>query len=235
MSSNSEHTFHFGSAEITYELSFKERKTMGIKVYPDCSVKVIVPTETKEEAIESKVREKAPWILKQQKEFLSYHPLTPPRKYINGESHLYLGRHYKLRIEAGKVNDVKLKEGKLFISHTEKTAPEKVLLDWYKQKADKQFAILLEKSLKLFLRYSIETPKIEIRQMTKRWGSCTPKGKVILNLELIKAPKGCIEYVIIHELCHLIHHNHSRAFYHLQDSLMPDWNKWKERLERTLI
>jgi predicted metal-dependent hydrolase len=235
MSSNSEHTFHFGSAEIRYELSFTERKTMGIKVYPDCSVKVIVPIETKEESIEIKVREKAPWILKQQREFLSYHPLTPPRKYINGESHLYLGRQYKLKIEVAKVNEVKLKEGKLFIFHTEKTSPEKALFDWYKQKADKQFTILLEKSLKLYFRYNLENPKLEIRQMTKRWGSCTPKGKVILNLELVKAPKGCIEYVIIHELCHLIHHNHSKKFYDLQDLIMPDWSKWKERLERTLV
>ncbi|WP_223276027.1 M48 family metallopeptidase [Algoriphagus aquimarinus] len=65
-----------------------------------------------------------------------------------------------------------------------------------------------------------------------RWVSCTPKGKVILNPTLIKAPKGSIEYVIIHELCHLVHHNHTRAFYALQETIMPDW---KERLEHSLV
>lgn len=70
--------------------------------------------------------------------------------------------------------------------------------------------------------------------MPTRWGSCTPKGKVILNPELIKAPKGIIEYVIIHELCHLIHHNHTKSLYDLQEKIMPDWKKWKERLETSL-
>jgi len=70
--------------------------------------------------------------------------------------------------------------------------------------------------------------------MAKRWGSCTKAGKIILNVELIKAPKGSIEYVIIHELCHLVQHNHTKAFFDLQNIMMPDWKKWKERLEYCL-
>ena len=86
-----------------------------------------------------------------------------------------------------------------------------------------------------FARYNINHPELQIRQMPTRWGSCTPKGKVILNPELIKAPKVSIEYVIIHELCHLVHHNHTRAFYDLQETIIPNWKKYKERLEKTLI
>ena len=70
--------------------------------------------------------------------------------------------------------------------------------------------------------------------MSKRWGSCTPKGKIILNPELIKTPKKCIEYVIIHELCHLKHANHGSSFYKLQSVFMPDWENWKEKLERQM-
>jgi predicted SprT family Zn-dependent metalloprotease len=70
--------------------------------------------------------------------------------------------------------------------------------------------------------------------MPTRWGSCTPKGKIILNPELIKAPKGCIEYVIIHELCHLIHHDHTQKFLDLQTKEMKDWEKWKMKLEKLL-
>ena len=70
--------------------------------------------------------------------------------------------------------------------------------------------------------------------MPTRWGSCTPRGKIILNPELIKAPKGCIEYVIIHELCHLIYHDHTRKFIDLQTKEMPDWEKWKSKLENLL-
>jgi predicted metal-dependent hydrolase len=70
--------------------------------------------------------------------------------------------------------------------------------------------------------------------MPTRWGSCTPQGKIILNPELIKAPTPCIEYVIVHELCHLVYHAHSRKFMELQNREMPDWEKWKNKLEQLL-
>ncbi|GAA3627885.1 M48 family metallopeptidase [Flavivirga jejuensis] len=227
-------SFAFGSKEINYELSFQDRKTLGIRVYPNCKVKVIAPFDTPDEKLYSKLREKAPWIIKQQLDFLSYHPLTPPRKYVNGETHLYLGRQYKLRIEKAAANEVKLFKGRLLVLKKENTSPKNLLTDWYREKAAIHFEDTLKKVLPLFARYDISEPELQIRHMATRWGSCTTKGKVILNPELIKAPKGSIEYVIIHELCHLIHHNHTKAFYELQESIMPDWKKWKERLENTL-
>ncbi|TXE13465.1 M48 family metallopeptidase [Algoriphagus aquimarinus] len=225
----------FGSREINYELSYQERKSLGIRVYPDCRVKVIAPLNTSEENLTAKLREKAPWIIKQQLEFLSYHPLTPPRKYINGETHLYLGRQYKLRIEQAPTNEVKLFRGRLLVNKKAKSSTKNLLSGWYREKAMEHFEESLKKIVPLFSRHNIHQPELQIRQMPTRWGSCTPKGKVILNPELIKAPKGSIEYVIIHELCHLIHHNHTRAFYTLQETIMPDWKKWKERLEHLLV
>lgn len=227
-------SFAFGSKEINYELSFQDRKTLGIRVYPNCKVKVIAPFDTSDEKLYSKLREKAPWIIKQQLDFLSYHPLTPPRKYVNGETHLYLGRQYKLRIEKAAANEVKLFRGRLLVLKKENTSPKNLLTDWYREKAAVHFKDTLDKTLPLFTRYDISEPELQIRHMPTRWGSCTTKGKVILNPELIKAPKGSIEYVIIHELCHLIHHNHTKAFYELQESIMPDWKKWKKRLETDL-
>lgn len=228
-------TLLFGSVTIDYELSFKDRKSLNIKVFPDCTVRVCAPTGSTLEKIEAKLREKAPWILKQQREFLSYHPLTPPRQYVNGETHLYLGRQYRLRIYPSEENLVSLSSGFIHVYTNEKEPIEKQLWGWYRQKAADHFNKLLEKVLTLFQKYGIEEPALEIRHMTKRWGSCTVNGKVILNLELIKAAKGSIEYVIIHELCHLVHHNHTRAFYELQTRMMPDWKKWKERLEYGLV
>lgn len=225
----------FGSREINYELTYQDRKTLGIRVFPDCRVKVIAPYDTTEDKLKAKLKEKAPWIIKQQLEFLSYHPLTPPRKYINGETHLYLGRQYRLRIEPAEVNKVKLYRGRIIIFRKEGYDPAKLLDEWYRKKANIYFKNTLNSLLLLFKKYKIEEPSLQIHNMKTRWGSCTPKGKVILNPELIKAPKGSIEYVIIHELCHLIHHNHTRAFYDLQETIMSDWKKWKDRLERTLI
>ena len=111
---------------------------------------------------------------------------------------------------------------------------EKKLNEWYKEKAIFHFEELLDSSLEKFNKYKIEKPILDIRLMQKRWGSCTKSGKIILNTELIKAPKGSIEYVVIHELCHLVHHNHNKEFYDLQNRLSPDWKKWKEKLEQTL-
>lgn len=224
----------FGSKEINYELSYQNRKTLGIRVYPDGKVKVIAPYDATAEKLNTKLREKAPWIIKQQLEFLSYHPLTPPRQYVNGETHLYLGRQYKLRIEQASTNQVKLFRGRLLVLKKDNTSAQNLLTEWYREKASAHFEETLTRVLPLFSRYEINPPELQMRQMPTRWGSCTPKGKVILNPELIKAPKGSIEYVIIHELCHLIHHNHTRAFYELQETMMPDWRKWKERLENTL-
>ncbi len=225
----------YGKKEISYELIFQERKTLGIKVFPEGSVKVYAPSETSNEKIEEKVKEKARWILKQQNEFLSYHPLTPARKYVNGETHLYLGRQYLLHGELDLMNHVKLYRGKLIVYHKANTKVETILKKWYKEKAKEHFELLLEQKLSLFSKYRFDKPELVIRTMNKRWGSCTSKGKIILNPELIKAPKGSIEYVMIHELCHLVHHNHTKAFYELQEKFMPDWKKWKTKLEYSLV
>src|SRR5699024_9476946 len=106
----------FGQKVISYELTFQERKTLGIKVHPDCSVKVTAPFDTPLDKIKNRLKSKASWIIKQQNEFLSYHPLTPKRKFINGETHLYLGRQYRLKIEeSSSKNEVKLYRGQLTI------------------------------------------------------------------------------------------------------------------------
>ncbi|KHJ36705.1 hypothetical protein PBAC_31310 [Pedobacter glucosidilyticus] len=124
--------------------------------------------------------------------------------------------------------------GRLIVFKKDNASVENILADWYREKAAVDFQDILEKVLVLFRKYKIDSPVLQIRYMPTRWGSCTSKGKVILNPDLIKASKGSIEYVIIHELCHLVHHNHTKAFYNLQESIMPDWKKWKERLETSL-
>ena len=227
---------NYGSKNIEYNLSFATRKSLGIKVLPDGLVSVIAPNDTSIIDINKKVKLKANWILKQQAFFCSYKPNTPERKYVNGETHLYLGRQYKLQIIEDTINEIKIYNGAM-IMKTKKTIPaylEKKLNEWYKEKAIFHFEELLNSSLEKFNKYKVEKPVLDIRLMQKRWGSCTKSGKIILNTELIKAPKGSIEYVVIHELCHLVHHNHNKDFYDLQNRLSPNWEKWKEKLEHAL-
>ncbi|SHI55357.1 M48 family metallopeptidase [Flavobacterium haoranii] len=230
----SEHSINYGSKSIKFHLDFSDRKTLGIKVHPDNSVHVAAPFDSEMDKIEAKVKQKARWIIKQQNEFLSYLPKLAERKFINGETHLYLGRQYLLEINPSKKNEVKISRNKLIVNHIVKSKPESVLEKWYIEKAEQHFKKLIHEVLPLFNKYQVSTPTIQIKKMKKRWGSCSANGNIILNLELIKASKGSIEYVIIHELCHLIHHNHTKAFYELLDSIMPDWKKWKNKLEQQL-
>ena len=227
-------SIQFGSKQINYKVDYSERKSMGITVMPDLAVLVRAPVGTSYEKIKEKIRKTAPWIIKQQSFFLSFHPKTPARKFIGGETHLYMGRQYRLKIINCKSESVKLKGQFIEVSTFEKSRVKKLLNDWFLQNAKKKLRNIAQPLILNFKKHKIEPDSIVLRDMPTRWGSCTPKGKIILNPELIKAPRGCIEYVIIHELCHLIHHDHTRKFIDLQTKEMPDWEKWKLKLEKLL-
>ncbi|MBI1668107.1 M48 family metallopeptidase [Capnocytophaga periodontitidis] len=216
-----------------YELFYTDRKTLGIKVYPDTSVKVFAPIDTDLPIIEQHLKVKRRWIEKQQRSFQSYLPATPPRQYIGGESFLYLGKQYMLKIEPSTAEEVKLYQGRLVVKtlNPDATHIKKLLQQWYIARATILFNKLFEEQFYLFKRFGLEKPILQIKKMEKRWGSCTPQQKIILTPELIKAPVVCINYVILHELCHLVHHNHSKAFYRLLENFMPDWQKYKQLLE----
>lgn len=224
----------FGSKKIDFRLEFSSRKSLGISVTPELNVLVKAPADTTLEEVKEKLRRRAPWIIRQQSFFLSFHPKTPPRKFVGGETHLYLGRQYRLRILLGKVESVKLKGQFIEVTTTEKARTKLVVNQWYLQSALLKFHAIAEPLIHKFKKHKVEPSSIVLREMPTRWGSCTPKGKIILNPELIKAPKGCIEYVIIHELCHLIHYDHTQKFLDLQTKEMKDWEKWKMKLEKLL-
>lgn len=227
-------SIQFGSKKIDFSVEYSVRKTLGITVTPDLDVLVKAPIDSSLDKIKEKLLKKAPWIIKQQSFFLSFHPKTPARRYISGETHLYLGRQYLLKIESGKKDAVKLK-GKFIEVHTsDKSKVEGLVKGWYLLHAKSKLKEIAQPLIDKFKKYKVEPDSIVLREMLTRWGSCTPKGKIILNPELLKAPRGCIEYVIIHELCHLIYHDHTQKFIDLQTKEMPDWEKWKSKLENLL-
>lgn len=227
-------SIQFGSREIEFDLVFVDRKSLGITVTPDSKVLVKAPLESPIEKIKEKLVKKAPWIIKQQSYFLSFQPRVTEKRYISGETHFYLGRQYQLKVLNRAGDAVKLK-GQFIEVSTTKVSKVKILLkSWYLIHAKEKFERIATPLIEKFKKQKVEPQSIVLREMPLRWGSCTPKGKIILNPELIKAPKGCIEYVIVHELCHLIHHDHTPRFFELQSRVMPDWEKWKEKLERMM-
>jgi len=224
----------FGNTDIQYSIVFSERKTLGILINPNGSVIIKAPVDTPKQKISEKVKKRASWIIKQQDFFKSFGKKMPQRKYISGESHLYLGRQYRLYVREGKLNNVSFKGRNFEIVCSSKERAESLMKGWYKERAKVKFSEIAEPIIQQFKKYGVEPRSLYIQSMENRWGSCTSKGKIILNSELIKAPKPCIEYVIVHEMCHLVHKNHTKAFYELLRAEMPDWEKWKNKLERML-
>lgn len=231
----------YGSKRIDFKLEYSNRRTLGIAVTPDLEVLVKAPVYTAVDVVKERLRKKAPWIIRQLSFFLSFQPRLTDRKFVGGETHLYLGKQYRLRVISDKVSvtseGVKLK-GRFLEIYTADSKRVKALVEgWYLNKAKEKFRQIAEPLFDSFTtrhNLSLATYHLSLRQMPTRWGSCTAKGRIILNPELIKAPKACIEYVIIHELCHLIHHDHTQQFIDLQTREMPEWEKWKNKLEKLL-
>jgi hypothetical protein len=232
----------YGSKRIDFRLEYSDRRSLGITVTPDLDVLVKAPVDSAVDVIKERLRKKAPWIIRQLSFFLSFQPRLTDRKFIGGETHLYLGKQYRLKVisyESGVMSgdSVKLK-GQFLEVYTRDNSKVKDLVEaWYLAKAKERFHQLAQPLFEAFIqRNAIENAdyNLSIRQMPTRWGSCTANGRIILNPELIKAPKACIEYVIVHELCHLIHHDHTQKFLDLQTREMPEWEKWKNKLERLL-
>jgi predicted metal-dependent hydrolase len=231
------HILKYGKTEIPFSIKRVDRKSLKISVLPDTSVEVSAPINAPVTKIHEKLEKRGKWIKKQQKYFESFLPTTPDRKFISGETHLYLGKQYRLKLIESENEYIKLTKGFFFVGVADKenkTRVKGLLSGWYKSHAEKRFKKSLQENINHFKKWEIGFPPIIIKRMSKRWGSCTPKGKIIINPEIIKAPPRCIDYVVIHELCHLVHHNHSKDFYDLQLAVMPDWEKWKWKLEKML-
>ncbi|MCB9185030.1 MAG: M48 family metallopeptidase [Flavobacteriales bacterium] len=212
------------------------RRTLGFVVHTDARVEMRAPIQATAEEVDRFVLRRAAWIVRQQDYFRSFLPLTPPREYVSGETHRYLGKQYRLKVHATVGREVvKLSDGRIHVHarHPRDAAHIAGLLaGWYRPRAIARFEQGMDIAMQLLKKHKLARPEIIVRRMSLRWGSCTPQGRIMLNPELIKAPGRCIDYVVIHELCHLVHPDHSTAYYNLLDRVMPDWKRWKERLEQ---
>lgn len=230
-------TISYGRTEIDYELLMMHRKSLEIAVHPDKSVVVKAPKTSTLEAIEETIKKRARWIKRQIAYFNQFDPRTPDRKYVGGESHLYLGRKYRLKIKVSDKDKVLLKNGYFCIEATY-NKPDHIeqLMDfWYRRQAKMYLSKIFDTCWDGFKEGDLNKPILKLQKMDKRWGSLSGKGQLTLNVSLIQTPKECIEYVVTHELCHLIHHNHGTEFYKLLDRTLPDWMKRKHKLEMALI
>lgn len=226
----------YGGHTITYKIIRRRRQTLEIAVEPDASVIIVAPLDAPIEKIAEKVRKRAGWVRRQQRYFSHFMPRTPERRFEPGETHLYLGRQYRLKVVHHPQAAVKLTRGFILVQSHKPRQPEATRLQldrWYRERAQLKFDERLEKSLARFANPDALRPKdVTIRQLRHRWGSMSPNGRLMLNLQLIRAPVDAIDYVITHELCHITEPHHRAPFFDLLEKVMPDWRKRKERLER---
>ena len=226
----------YGNQAINYQVFFKskQKSKVIIDVLPNGVVQVKAPETATLKEIKLAVHKRARWIFNHTTIIKHRYTHVLPRQYVSGESHYYLGRRHALKIiKVKKENQqVKLRRGQLQV-HTASRQPEiikELMHDWYRSHAEDAFERRLE-SILLQIPWLKHTPTIKLRSMKKQWGSCSPQGTLSLNPYLIKAPGECVDYVILHELCHLKEHNHSKKFYTLLGKLMPEWEDIKLKLD----
>lgn len=232
------HSVRYGEHRIDFSIVRRDRTTLEIAVEPDASVVVAAPQDAQLAAIEEKVRKRAAWIRRQQRYFVQFLPRTPDRQYVAGETHLYLGRQYRLKVVPHVQTTVKLVRGFIVVQthRPERAEMTRELVEaWYRERAHVKFVERLEVNLLRFPVPNDFRPKgLIVRQLRQRWGSMSSASRLLLNRRLIEAPIDAIDYVITHELCHIAVPHHGPEFFELLERVLPDWEKRKHRLEQKM-
>lgn len=237
-SSTAEHLdICWGERRVTAELTRTSRRALRIDVRPTGEVVVFAPVGEELDEIRTRAHRKGSWIFAQIDTIAQRPKATPERRYISGETHLLLGRQYRLSVERSDDPQVRIDGGRMVIAAR---APDnqphcrRLVQAFYRLKAREvlrqRFNVLSE----LFMRRGLRRPHLIIRPMAKRWGSFTPKGRVILNTDLVRASPLLIDYVICHELAHGFFPDHGEDWRSMMEAFMPDWETRKEALEVAL-
>jgi predicted metal-dependent hydrolase len=232
---SAQHLIEFGSRKIPCRIHRIHRKHLRIVVYPELTVDIFAPNSASDQQIQEAIKKKAPWIVRTLNKLEGYHPLPTPKRYLSGETLIFLGRQYQLKVENSTKQPAKLSGRFLWVWVEDKSDTQTVKKSvdtWYRKRTHEVLGRYMEKCYRIASRHGISEPVVTIRLMRRRWGSCSPSGRITLNVKLVSVPVHCIEYVIMHELCHLNNHDHSKAFYALLTRCMPDWRQRKETLDK---
>lgn len=226
----------YGDDTLVFSVSYREHLAGKVRIHvePDRRIVVDAPPHTPMPEIKQAVLKRARWVRNQLAKLDAAHRHAQERQYVSGETHWYLGKRYLLKVRDSKMESgtVKLRGGRfdVFVPDKDPLSVREALNDWYRTRA---LAVFERRLTELCpgLNWVGTVPEWSLRPMKKQWGSCSPKGRLSLNPLLVKAPRLCIDYVIVHELCHLEHHNHSDAYYALLTKQLPDWQQRKRRLD----
>ncbi|MEX0730033.1 MAG: SprT family zinc-dependent metalloprotease [Aquisalimonadaceae bacterium] len=213
----------------TYRVRYSRRKTLGLYLSRSNGIEVRAPGGCPAGIIRGFVEGRAAW-LSRNLQRIAAAPLPP--RWEDGAEHLLLGEAVRLRVTEGRRAAVSVNGAELMVSVTEHT-PERVeaaVRAWYRRYARELFQASLNQWFPALGLPERQRPPLKIRAMRRRWGSCASHGGINLNLWLVRAPRPCVDYVVVHELCHLREFNHGPGFHALMDRVMPDWRQHREAL-----
>lgn len=224
--------------EITYQLEQKPVKNLNLRICKDGNVHVSANRSISPLKADAFVVSKGPYVLRAIDKFHEMSLYRPqPKRYISGETFYIQGRGLRLRVAQAAKDDIS-SDG-IYIDLNVKNPEDfekkqRIVTKFLDGQCKTVYSKILEELYPLFGKYGVAMPALRIRDMETRWGSClAKKGIITLNKRLIEAPRNCIEYVVMHELCHFIHPNHSKQFYSFLSMLMPDWRERKATLDKT--
>lgn len=213
--------------ELNYQIIFSKRKTATISVERDRQVIVRVPEGLSEQKINEIIQNKEKWILEKLNHNQKYNPNSSNKEFVSGETLNYLGRNYQLQIINNEIDNI-IFDHRFLISKSNQVNANKLFKEWYKSKAGEKIKPITKKFAK---NLGVSYKEIKISEMKYRWGSCTSGGNLLFNWRIIKAPLYVIEYVVVHELAHLIEHNHSDDFWNIVSVQLPNYQKAKNWLK----
>ena len=220
--------------EIRYEFKRSRRRSVTAKIRRDGVIEVKAPLLYRENDMLAFLNQHRRWIFNHYDKLQNIE--NQQKKYVSGEIHYYLGEKYTLQVVKSDKNAVSIEGNSLIIcckNIENLESPnylETLLNNWYRAQTKIVFNELLPPIIEKFKKYDVSPAKISIRDMRSRWGSCSRRGNISLNLQLIKLNENCIRQVMIHEMCHLVYFNHQAGFYALMEEMMPDWKLWKKEL-----
>ena len=215
--------------EVRYEFKRSHRRSVSAKIRRNGVIEVKAPLLYRESDLLVFLNQHKRWV------FNHYDRLqnvdNQEKRYVSGEEHYYLGEKYTLQVVESNKNQVFIEGNLLIVNVKSPELAESQIIKWYKNRAKVVFSELIVPIIEKFRKYDVAPAKISIRDMRSRWGSCSRKGNISLNLQLIKLNENCIRQVMVHEMCHLVYFNHQAGFYSLMEEMMPDWKKWKKELK----
>ena len=221
-------TTFINGKEIRYEFKRSHRRSVAAKIRRDGVIEVKAPLLYRESDMIAFLNQHKRWIFNHYDKLQNIE--NQEKKYVSGEIHYYLGEKYTLQVVQSDKNSVLLDGNSLIVNIKSPDLVEGQINKWYKNRAKVVFGELITSIIEKFRKYNVAPAKITIRDMRSRWGSCSRRGHISLNLQLIKLNENCIRQVMIHEMCHLIYFNHQAGFYALMEEMMPDWKQWKKEL-----